>query len=106
MAIEPSVQLGVTRVFQIKIYNPETGEQIAADSAPVLNFTMPNGTIDGPYSSALKAGTTGTYLVTHELLATSPEGEWIGEWTYQISGNNFKPRFTFHAHLISFEGGT
>ena len=101
MGIERSVQLGVTRAFEIKIYNPDTGVQIAADAVPTLTFTKPDATTSGPFTSSLVSGTIGTYRATVTLAQGDPEGEWVGEWSYNISGNSFKPRFTLHAHKIA-----
>src|SRR6266487_6425409 len=99
--VETSVQLGVTRIFEIKIYNPDTGVEIASDANPTLTLTLPDATTQGPFTSVLKSGHTGTYQSTVTLVQTWPEGEYVGEWYYLIAGNSFKPRFTFHAHRVN-----
>jgi len=101
MPLEPSVQLGVTVVFEIKIYDKDTGMEQAADATPTLTLTEPVvGTPRGPFASVLKAGTTGVYLSTVQLNQAWTEGEWLGEWSYTIGANVYLPRFSFHGHKI------
>ncbi len=100
---EIGLQLGTSQTFRVVIYDPATGDEIAADSPPtfeILDATMTS--VFGPTASVLVGGTTGTYDITVSLLNTWTEGQFIGEWGWTLSTGAFpfNPRFTFHAHLV------
>lgn len=101
---EIGLQLDTAVTFRVIVYDPATGDQIAADSAPTMEIIDGTGVSQfGPTASTLVGGTTGTYDITVNLLSSWPEGEFIGEWSWTLDAGNFtfKPRFTFHGHIVT-----
>ncbi len=101
---EIGLQLGTAMTFRVIIYDPATGDEIAADSAPTLELMDNTGTnVFGPTAATLVGGSTGTYDITINLLTSWAEGEFLGEWVWTLSTGafDFAPRFTFHGHIVT-----
>ena len=103
MPKESAYQQNVSRMFEIRCFDPLTATENAADGEVKLTIIDPSGTAQGPYTATLKPGTAGTYRVIVLLDPDWPEGEYIGEWSYELLTNVYKPRFTFHAHLVEVD---
>ncbi len=104
MSSEIGLQLDTSQTFRVIVYDPATGDELAADAAPTLEILDGTGlSVFGPTASTLVGGTTATYDITVSLLGSWTEGEFVGEWSWTMGSGSFpfKPRFTFNGHKVT-----
>ncbi len=104
MSAEVTLQLGITAIYRIKVFDPITGDEVAADPSPdlpTLTILDPDGTIRyGPTEGTLVGGSTGRYDNQVFLDDTLPEGEYLLKYVWKVNGNPFKPRTVVHYRIV------